>query len=79
MAIAVPPFAGTAVTVYPFMGEAPMLRGAVKLTRPDEDTAMLVGGSGVKKGAVNATGPAAGELPLALVATTVTCRGSKDM
>ena len=70
--MAVPAPEGTAVAVYPVMGEAPMLRGAVKLTWPVEETAMSVGMSGVRTGAVNVTGADAGEVPLLLVATKVT-------
>ena len=71
--IVVPLLEATAVTMYPVMGEAPVLIGARKLTRPVGETATLFGESGVKIGAVKATGPVAGELPLALTATNVTC------
>ena len=56
--------AGTAVTVYPITGEAPLLTGAVKLTMPVEETAKPVGAVELVL-AANTTGLNAGEVPLA--------------
>ena len=58
-----PPPAGTAITVYWLMGVAPLLTGAVKLTRPVEETATVVGASGAVF-AVKTTGVETEEVPL---------------
>ena len=53
---------GTAVAVYPVIGDTPLLTEAAKLTRPVGETIRFVGGLGAKS-ALNVTGRDAAEVP----------------